>query len=112
MSLPQEPAPFRALTHSVHQAFPAFPPFGGRFDEVVPHLTIGYGHPLSDLRAAEEAVQAHLPIEARASRVGLMAQLSPGGQWVKTASFSFSAVAGLIVNGSVDVKLRRWLLPL
>jgi 2'-5' RNA ligase len=87
---PQEPAPFRALTHSVHQAFPAFPPFGGRFDEVVPHLTIGYGHPLSDLRAAEEAVQAHLPIEARASRVGLMAQLSPGGRWVKTASFSFT----------------------
>ena len=87
MSLPQEPAPFRALTHSVHQAFPAFPPFGGRFDEVVPHLTIGYGHPLSDLRAAEEAVQAHLPIEARASRVGLMAQLSPGGRWIKTANF-------------------------
>jgi 2'-5' RNA ligase len=87
---PQEPAPFRALTHSVHQAFPAFPPFGGRFDEVVPHLTIGYGHPLSDLRAAEEAVQAHLPIEARASRVGLMAQLSPGGRWVKTANFSFT----------------------
>jgi hypothetical protein len=56
----------------------------------VPHLTIGYGHPLSDLRAAEEAVQAHLPIDARASAVALMIQLSPGGRWVRTANFSFA----------------------
>ena len=43
----QDPAPFRALTRSVYRAFPAFPPVGGQFDEVVPHLTVGHGHALS-----------------------------------------------------------------
>jgi 2'-5' RNA ligase superfamily len=67
----QDPAPFRALTRGVYQAFPAFPPFEGKFDEVVPHLTVGHGHALSDLRAAEEAVRAHLPIDARAGTITL-----------------------------------------
>jgi 2'-5' RNA ligase len=87
---PQDPAPFRALTRSVYQAFPAFPPFKGQFDEVVPHLTVGYGHTLRDLRAAEEAVRAHLPIDARASTVTLMTQQSPGGRWGTTAAFALA----------------------
>jgi hypothetical protein len=33
---PSDPDPFRALTQRVFQAFPAFPPFQGRFDDVVP----------------------------------------------------------------------------
>ena len=36
---PRDPAPFRALTQRVFQAFPAFPPQEGRYDDVVPHLT-------------------------------------------------------------------------
>ena len=39
---PRDPGPFRALTQRVCQAFPAFPPFQRRFDDVVPHLTIGH----------------------------------------------------------------------
>jgi 2'-5' RNA ligase len=51
------PGPFRDLTQHVFQEFPAFPPFEAKHDVLVPHLTVGYGHPLTDLRAAEEAIQ-------------------------------------------------------
>jgi 2'-5' RNA ligase len=67
---PREPGPFRALTGRVHQAFPAFPPYQGQFEDVIPHLTIGEGHPLNDLRAAEESVRAR--------------------RWTRTASFTLA----------------------
>ena len=37
---PREPGPFRTLTDRVYQAFPAFPPYQGQFDNAIPHLTI------------------------------------------------------------------------
>jgi 2'-5' RNA ligase len=85
---PRDPGPFRALTQRVFQAFPAFLPFEGRFDDVVPHLTIGHGRPLEELRAAENAVRASLPIEASAVAVTLMTQTSAGEHWTRIASFS------------------------
>jgi 2'-5' RNA ligase len=87
---PQDPAPFRALTKRVHAAFPAFPPFEGQFDDVVPHLTVGDRQPLSDLRAAEAAVQAHLPVQARVTAVTLITKPAAGGRWSRTASFSLT----------------------
>jgi hypothetical protein len=85
---PRDPGPFRTLTEMVCQAFPAYPPYEGQFDEIVPHLTVGDRHPLSDLRAAESAVQARLPIEATAHAVALMTQQTSGGRWRKVATFS------------------------
>jgi 2'-5' RNA ligase len=85
---PADPGPFRDLTERVSQAFPAYPPFGGRHDVVVPHLTVGYGHSLTDLRAAEEAIQDSLPIDARAAAVTLMTEQSAGGRWTKAATFT------------------------
>ena len=85
---PRDPAPFRALTDRVYQAFPAFPPFEGRHDVVVPHLTIGHGHPLDELRDAESAVQPQLPIEARVDAVTLVTERTAGGRWAKTATFA------------------------
>lgn len=85
---PRDPGPFRALTQRVFRAFPAFPPFEGQFDDVVPHLTIGHGHPLKDLRTAEDSVQAHLPIDACAAAVTLMTQRCAGAHWTKAATFT------------------------
>jgi 2'-5' RNA ligase len=84
---PQDPRPFRTLTQRVFRAYPAFPPFEDQFDDVVPHLTIGHGHPLNDLRTAEDSVQSNLPIEANATAVTLMTQKSAEGHWTKTATF-------------------------
>jgi 2'-5' RNA ligase len=85
---PQDPRPFRDLTQRVFRAYPSFPPFGGRFDDVVPHLTIGHGHPMNDLRTAEDSVQARLPIEASVTAVTLMTQQSAEGHWSETATFT------------------------
>ena len=85
---PVDPRPFRALTQRVFLAYPAYPPFEGQFDDVVPHLTIGHGHPLTALRSAEDSVRARLPIEASASVVTLITQPSASGHWAKTALFT------------------------
>jgi len=37
---PTPSSPFRHLTHALYRRFPEFPPYGGAFDDVVPHLTI------------------------------------------------------------------------
>jgi hypothetical protein len=58
---PVDPAPLVGLTTAVTAAFPAYPPYGGAFHDVVPHLTIGHDHSVEVLRAAEQAVLARLP---------------------------------------------------
>ena len=87
---PDDEAPFRELTDRVLAAFPAYPPFEGVFDDVVPHLTIGHDQPVRTLRAAEEDVRPHLPVEGHATEVLLLAQDEPGGRWRTAASFPLS----------------------
>jgi hypothetical protein len=84
---PQDPAPFRALTDAVFAAFPEFPPFEGRFDDVVPHLTVGFESPVEAMRRAEREVKSKLPVLGRATAVTLMHELSPQGRWEAFASF-------------------------
>jgi 2'-5' RNA ligase superfamily len=44
--LPPEPAePFVAMTETLLGAFPDYPPYGGAFEKVVPHLTVAHGDP-------------------------------------------------------------------
>lgn len=85
---PHDPGPFRALTRRVSQAYPAFRPYEGQYADVIPHLTIGHGHPVDDLRTAESSVRARLPIEASATAVTLMTQQSAGGHWTRAAAFT------------------------
>ena len=79
-----EPAdPFLALTRAVVEHWPAYPPYGGRFDEVIPHLTVveaddGLGTP--SLAAIEHEVAGYLPFHARADRLELWRQ-DAGGRW-------------------------------
>jgi len=84
---PRDPRPFRNLTDRVFEAFPQFPPFEGRHENVVPHLTVGHGRPLPELQRAEEAIEPTLPISALVSAVSLMTELTSGGRWVRSAVF-------------------------
>ena len=84
---PEDPAPFRDLTDRVFAEFPGFPPFGGQFADVVPHLTIGLDRRADELRRAELEITPALPVTARASAVTMMAESSPGGRWEVLASF-------------------------
>jgi len=90
---PRDARPFRSLTQHVFSAFPDFPPFEGEFEDVIPHLTIGHGHPVTELRSAEDLVQARLPINGRAAAVTLVAQRSAGGYWTRVATFSLGLAA-------------------
>lgn len=84
---PEPDSSFRALTASVWHAFPDHPPYEGRFDEVVPHLTIGDDAPLDDLRAAEREVVTHLPIAMVVNAVQLMCGTTSPGSWRIIAEF-------------------------
>ena len=77
---PEDPTPFRDLTARLWEAFPAYPPYGGQFVDVVPHLTIGEGAEREALLDAERSVRAFGPVMGRAERLSLMAQ-TPGGRW-------------------------------
>ncbi|MGB6454166.1 MAG: 2'-5' RNA ligase family protein [Streptosporangiaceae bacterium] len=84
---PRDPAPFSDLTGRVFAAFPEYPPFGGQFDEVVPHLTVGHQRPVDELRRAEQEIIPKLPVAATVSAVTLMAESTVGGRWVTVATF-------------------------
>jgi 2'-5' RNA ligase len=85
---PSDPAPFRALTDLVYAAFPACPPFGGEFEDAVPHLTVGHSRPVAEMRAAEAAVRPGLPVSGPVTEVTLMTGPADGGaHWTRSATF-------------------------
>lgn len=82
---PVDPVPVIALTEAVHAAFPAYPIYGGAFDQVVPHLTIGHDQSPDGLRAAERAVRDRLPFRQWVDHVELWSgpalATAPAGSW-------------------------------
>ncbi len=80
---PQPAEPFRALTRAVSAAFPDYPPYGGGYDDVVPHLTVGYrpAGEVTELLEAEADVLRWLPVQAHISRVWLMTGRAAPGSW-------------------------------
>jgi 2'-5' RNA ligase len=87
---PSDESPFRALTALASATYPSCSPYGGVYEDVVPHLTLGHLGSLTELRAAAEAVRPLLPIATEATEVTLMAGPDPGrqpGRWHTVASF-------------------------
>jgi 2'-5' RNA ligase len=85
---PDDPRPFVAMTEAVRAAYPEWQPYGGAFATVVPHLTVGDNTEsagrvasASQLRAAEVAVLARLPLRDSAERVVLMAGKREPNSW-------------------------------
>jgi len=96
---PRDDAPVRALIGATRIAFPECPPYGNKYADVIPHLTIGDRDDAEALRAAAEAVRGHLPVATVATEVTLMAGPAPGnldnppGQWRTLAMFPFGVRA-------------------
>lgn len=87
---PSDESPFRALTERAAATYPSCSPYGGIYQDVVPHLTVGQRGEPAELRAAAEAVRPLLPITAEATQVTLMAGPDPSrqpGRWHTMASF-------------------------
>lgn len=75
--------PFRDLTTAVFDAFPQYPPYGGAFNDVVPHLTVAESRMagLSAARVAERSVQSGLPPATRLEEVLLIAGSQSAQSW-------------------------------
>jgi 2'-5' RNA ligase len=73
---PQPDEPFRELTRVICQRYPETPPYGGKFADVIPHLTVAQVQNDDDLdHVAEDfalAARGMLPITATALEVALM----------------------------------------
>ncbi|HKG50448.1 MAG TPA: 2'-5' RNA ligase family protein [Actinomycetales bacterium] len=80
---PSPGGPFRDLTEAVWRRFPEYPPYGGRYDDVVPHLTVAERElgSIDMLKAAESAVRAMLPVRARVHEALLIAGSSRPSSW-------------------------------
>jgi 2'-5' RNA ligase len=76
---PADPRPFEVLTREVVTRWPAYPPYGGLFDELIVHLTV-VESPTAPLDAVEAATRAALPFSARADRLELWRQ-DADGRW-------------------------------
>lgn len=88
---PEPDLPFKTMTLALAARFPAFPPYGGLYPDVLPHLTVAQAAD-ADLDAAERELRARLPPEglfARCAEVALMENSS--GLWRPMRSFPLAA---------------------
>ena len=76
---PEPSLPFVGLTEAVVARFPDFPPYGGAFDEIIPHLTVAESTeaPLDEIAAS---AQATMPFGARVSALEVLVD-DTSGRW-------------------------------
>ena len=88
---PEPDAPFSALTNGIFRAFPDYPPFDGKFDTVVPHVTVAHGdEPL--LCEIDVELRIALPgagVTARCEEMVLIENSS--GRWEQMQAFALGA---------------------
>jgi 2'-5' RNA ligase len=77
--VPDPSPPFARLTASIAGRFPAFPPYGGAFRAVVPHLTVADSDE-APLDAIASTVERFLPFTRRIEAIEVLVQ-RPGGPW-------------------------------
>lgn len=84
---------FAALTSAVFRAFPACPPFGGKFDVVVPHVTVAHGDE-PQLCEIEVELRIALPPAGIAARCEEMVLIENStGVWQPVHTFALGAAA-------------------
>jgi 2'-5' RNA ligase len=87
---PEPDEPFRALTQAIWNRYPETPPYGGKWPDIVPHLSVARVGDAQQLdRISDDfarAVHGRLPIRATATAVVLMEKRS--GCWLTRATFS------------------------
>jgi len=72
---PTPDAPFRALTSRLVESFPGYPPYGGAYEDVIPHLTVVDVRARLDLalmKRAHDELSRSVPVPCRAAEAWLM----------------------------------------
>ena len=86
--LDPEPADgLRQLTAAIAERWPDAPPYGGSFQEVIPHLTVAHRAGDGVLADIEADVLRSLPISARLEEAGLY--VFDGHRWRRRARLTF-----------------------
>lgn len=80
--VPEPSRVFERLATSVAAAFPEYPPYGGAFSAVLPHLTLAHGVPESTLDAVESAVDGRVDFQVHVRDVVLYSR-DPSGRWLE-----------------------------
>ena len=86
---PEADDQFRALTLAVADRWPEAPPYGGRFAEVIPHLTVAHGQDPSVLDVVEADLAGRLPVTTHVGAVQLL--VFDGIVWRERAVFALRA---------------------
>jgi len=71
---------FRDLTTRLWALYPGCPPYGGAFEDVIPHLTVAQVEDPAVLDVVEAAVAPGLPVRAEATEAWLMLE-GDGEHW-------------------------------
>ena len=82
--VPEPDEPFIALTEAIAREFPEYPPYGGKFPKIIPHLTVAdRSAELSDIAEAEllEIMKDLGPIHAVCNVVELYENSSDCWRW-------------------------------
>lgn len=80
---PDPPEPFLELTAALADAFPDTPPYGGLFDEIVPHLTVAADLDVAEVSELQDELAADAPIVAHVSQLALLRHDADQGWWAE-----------------------------
>jgi hypothetical protein len=90
--LPEPDGELRRLTEAIAGRWPEAPPYGGRFADVQPHLTIAVLEEDDVMDEIEAGVAGRLPLSAHVSSVALLDY--DGTAWRERASFALRRLPG------------------
>ena len=86
--VPRESAPFVHLTEAIVAQWPEYQPYGGRFPDVIPHLTVADHVGPDVLEEADASLRPQLPIRCHATEAWLICS-DQNGRWSRARSFTF-----------------------
>jgi 2'-5' RNA ligase len=90
---PEPSEPFKALTEELVSRYPDAQPYGGGYDEIIPHLSVADRKSTDELAEItiefRKVASQFLPIESFAEEVTLMTRQD--GFWKRTTSFALGA---------------------
>jgi hypothetical protein len=78
----------RDLTCAITRRWPDTPPYGGAFEDVIPHLTVAHNADADILGDIEANILAGLPVHTRLTEAHLY--VFDGARWRQRASLSFA----------------------
>ena len=87
---PEPEAPFTQLITALARRYPETPPYGGAFEEVIPHLTVAHSAEPRVLDAIANALAGFAPIEVLATEVWLLEE-EQNGSWRTRYRFPLGA---------------------